>query len=263
MNHRKKHIQEHYGRIAELGSSECCSSTDSAQNPRETCCSTDASSIPAWYSGVDLGSVPSDSQLGLGCGNPLESARLQQGEVVLDLGSGAGFDCFLAAKQVGPGGRVIGVDFTPKMVSRAQNIATEHSISNVEFLLGELENLPIPDSSVDVVISNCVINLSSDKQKVFHEVARVLRPGGRLAVEDIVACIELPQSIKEDDRWVSACVGGAETIKRLAAMIKLAGFVDVMILPKADSIKPIAEWEPGVKVRDVIASATVTAKKPI
>ncbi len=260
MNHRKQHIQDHYGRIAQSGSSRCCSAGEPDPRVQEACCSPDGSKTPSWYSIEEMISAPNGSNLGLGCGNPIQSAQLREGEIVLDLGSGAGFDCFLAARQVGPKGRVIGVDFTPRMISRARALASKHSITNVEFVLGELERLPLPDKSVDVVISNCVINLSSDKQRVFHEVSRVLKPGGRLASEDIIACIELPHQIKEDDRWVSACVGGAETIERLVIMIKKAGFVDIMILPKAETIDAIAEWEPGVKVRDLVASATLTAR---
>jgi len=262
MNQRKQHIQDHYGRIAQSGSTGCCSAGGPDPTVQEACCSPAASKTPQWYSNEEVISAPNGSNLGLGCGNPIQSAQLQEGEVVLDLGSGAGFDCFLAARQVGPEGRVIGVDFTPRMISRARALASKNSVKNVEFLLGEMERLPIPDKSVDVVISNCVINLSPDKQQVFHEVSRVLKPGGRLAIEDIIACIELPQEIKEDDRWVSACVGGAETIERLVMMMKDAGFVDIMILPKAETIDAIAEWEPGVKVRDLVASATLTARIP-
>jgi ubiquinone/menaquinone biosynthesis C-methylase UbiE len=214
------------------------------------------------YSKEELNNVPEGSNMGLGCGNPQAIAALKKGETVLDLGSGAGFDVFLAANQVGEKGKVIGVDMTPKMITKAKINAVKGNYSNVEFRLGEIENLPVKDKVIDVIISNCVINLSPEKQKVFNDAFRVLKTGGRLAVSDIVTTTELPEEIKYDMDLYSGCVSGASTIDEIEIMLKTAGFVDIEIKPKDESKKFIREWAPGTNISDYIISATIEAIKP-
>jgi SAM-dependent methyltransferase len=214
------------------------------------------------YSDDDLAAVPDGADLGLGCGNPGAIAAMQAGETVLDLGSGAGFDAFLAARAVGPNGRVIGVDMTPEMVSKARANAETGSYDNVEFRLGEIEHLPVADGIVDVIISNCVINLSPDKAAVFADAFRVLRPGGRLAISDVVASAELPDEISSDLALYSGCVGGASLISELRSMLLEAGFEDVVIAPKDESKAFIEQWAPGRSVTDYVVSATIEAVKP-
>jgi len=254
--HIRAAVRGHYGEIARegcgCGPSSCCGG--------ERAGSTDSSRLG--YSPEEIASVPQGSDLGLGCGNPQAIASLRPGEVVLDLGSGAGFDCFLAARQVGPSGKVIGVDMTPDMLSRARANAEKAGVSNVEFRLGEIEHLPVADASVDVVISNCVINLSPDKRGVLHEAFRVLRPGGRLAVSDIVATGELPQAVREDLRLISACIGGAASIAELETMLREVGFADVAIELRSESLPVIGEWAPGTRVEESICSASIRARKP-
>jgi ubiquinone/menaquinone biosynthesis C-methylase UbiE len=213
------------------------------------------------YSAEELAAAPAGADLGLGCGNPQAIAELKPGEVVLDLGSGGGFDCFLAARQVGPGGRVIGVDMTPEMLERARRNAEAGGYGNVEFRLGEIEHLPLADASVDVVISNCVINLSTDKPAVFREAHRVLRAGGRLAVSDVVATAELPQEILRDPQLYAACAAGAATIPDLERIMAQAGFLDIDIAPKDESREFIREWVPGRNLDDYILSANIRARK--
>jgi arsenite methyltransferase len=208
-----------------------------AKRDQQTCCpscSGSASSVlrskGIGYSGEDLEHIPQEAVMGLGCGNPIGIAELKAGEVVLDLGSGAGVDVFLAANKVGPTGRVIGVDMTAEMVRKAKKIASEHGYHNVEFRLGEIEKLPLEDDSVDAIISNCVINLSSDKAKVFAEAYRVLKPSGRLTVSDIVSEGAIPDEIKNDpDAW-AGCIAGALEQQEYLEKIKKAGFADIQIL---------------------------------
>jgi SAM-dependent methyltransferase len=214
------------------------------------------------YSDDDLAAVPDGADLGLGCGNPGAIAAMQAGETVLDLGSGAGFDAFLAARAVGPGGRVIGVDMTPEMVSKARANAEAGGYDNVEFRLGEIEHLPVADGTVDVIISNCVINLSPDKAAVFHDAFRVLRPGGRLAISDVVASAELPDEISSDLSLYSGCVAGASLISEVHSMLLEAGFDDVVIAPKDESKSFIEQWAPGRSITDYVVSATIEAVKP-
>jgi SAM-dependent methyltransferase len=209
----------------------------------------------------DLHSVPEGADMGLGCGNPQAIAALQPGEVVLDLGSGGGLDCFLAARQVGPQGRVIGVDMTPDMVSRARENARLSGYTNVEFRLGEIEHLPVADEQVDVILSNCVINLSPDKSRVCQEAFRVLRPGGRLAISDVVARVELPDEIRNDPELRASCIGGAVTIDELERTLAKAGFEQISIIPREESREVIAGWAPGYHPELYVVSATIEAIK--
>ncbi len=213
------------------------------------------------YSQEELDALPEGSDLGLGCGNPQAIAALQPGETVLDLGSGAGIDCFLAARQVTGSGRVIGVDMTASMVAKARANAAKVDLDHVEFRLGEIEHLPVADSSVDVIISNCVINLSPDKPAVYDEAFRVLKPGGRLAISDVVALTELPAEVKTDMALLGSCVSGAATIPELETMLTDIGFSDVRITTAAQSRDFIQEWAPGSKVEDYVVSASIEATK--
>jgi len=213
------------------------------------------------YSEEDLASVPSGADMGLGCGNPKAIAALQAGETVVDLGAGGGFDCFLAAGEVGDSGRVIGVDMTPTMLSKARLNAEKGKFSNVEFRLGEIEHLPIPDGTADVIISNCVINLSPNKPQVFREAFRILKSGGRLAISDVVATVELPEEMRNDADLVAGCMGNASLIGDLEKMIAAAGFANVRIEPKDESRAFIKDWAPGRGVEDYVVSATIEAVK--
>ena len=224
--------------------------------------STESFSERLGYSAEELKSAPQGADMGLGCGNPQAIAALRPGETVLDLGSGGGFDCFLAARQVGESGRVIGVDMTPEMVHKSRKNAKKGEYPNVEFRLGEIEHLPVADQSVDAIISNCVINLSPDKPRVFQETFRVLRAGGRLAVADVVATAELPAEIRNDMALLSGCIAGAASISELTEMIEAAGFREVRIHPKDGSREFIREWAPGRRIEDYVVSATIEAVKP-
>jgi len=215
------------------------------------------------YSGEDLEAAPQGANLGLGCGNPRAIADLKAGETVLDLGSGAGLDCFLAARQVGPTGQVIGVDMTPDMVAKARENALQVGLPNLEFRLGEIEALPVADASVDAIISNCVINLSPDKARVFREAFRVLKPGGRLAISDVVATAPLPQELSADPHIYSCCIGGAAPVADIEAALLAAGFSGVRIAPKDESREMIRDWAPGRGVEDYVVSATIEATKPL
>ena len=201
-----------------------------------TCCgpSTLDRAEALGYSIKDLKCIPDEAILGLGCGNPVGLAELKPGEVVLDLGSGAGIDVFLAANKVGPQGKAIGVDMTEEMVQKAQSLAQKHGYDNIEFRLGEIEALPIEDDSIDIIISNCVINLAPDKSKVFREAHRVLKPGGRLVVSDIVTEGELPQSIRQDLNAWSVCVAGAEEQQKYLQKLETAGFTEIQVTSKKE-----------------------------
>jgi len=225
----KKAVREGYAKIASQGNS-CCGQSSS-------CCGSAAVaqdiSKKIGYAEEEMKAVPEGANLGLGCGNPVALASLKKGETVLDLGSGAGFDCFLAAQKVGAKGKVIGVDMTPEMLDKARENARKGKYKNVEFRLGEIENLPVADSSVDVIISNCVINLSPDKARVFAEAFRVLKPGGRLMVSDIVLLQELPDAIKNSVQAYIGCLSGAVMKAEYLRLIKKAGFKDVSILDES------------------------------
>ena len=250
-------VRQQYGQIAESNScgcsSSCCGSTPSE---------ADALSQAVGYSADETGAVPEGANMGLGCGNPHAIAGLKVGETVLDLGSGGGFDCFLAARQVGEAGRVIGVDMTPAMVSKARTNADKGGYRNVEFRLGEIENLPVADGSIDVIISNCVINLSPHKLRVFAEAFRVLKPGGRLAISDVVAFAELPDEIRRDMALLTGCMAGASPISEVEAMLSSAGFRQIRVAPKDESKSFIRDWAPGILITDYVVSATIEAVKP-
>lgn len=256
----RQQVRNRYKEVALQGTTEggCCS-------PAGGCCDThndaDAVSSKLGYSNEELEGVPVGANLGLGCGNPQAIASLKAGETVLDLGSGGGFDCFLASRQVGDTGQAIGVDMTPEMISRARANAAKGAYRNTEFRLGEIEHLPVADDSVDVVISNCVINLSPDKAQVFREVYRVLKPGGRLAISDVVASATMPDSLLGDPEALASCVSGASPIDELEVILQAIGFNDIAIEPKDESREFIREWVPGTRADDYILSATIQARK--
>ena len=272
-------VQKRYGSIAKAAAavggksliSSCCGQSETAvsANPASSCCgepqiTPQQISTLMGYSKEDFSGVVEGANMGLGCGNPVALASLNPGEIVVDLGSGGGFDCFLAAKQVGQTGRVIGVDMTPDMLSRARMNAEKMATTNVEFRLGEIENLPVADNTADIIMSNCVINLSPDKLKVYCEAFRILKPGGRLAIADVVATAPLPPDIQKNLALVSACVGGAATIDDTKDMLQKAGFKDIRIKPKDESRKLISQWVPGESKNagDYVVSAYIEAIKP-
>lgn len=222
----------------------------------------ESKSLRMGYSAEELAAVPEGANLGLGCGNPQAIAAMRPGEVVVDLGSGAGFDCFLAARQVGPQGRVIGVDMTHEMLRKARENAARIGAANVEFRLGELEHLPIADNTADVILSNCVINLVPDKAQVFREAMRVLKPGGRLAISDVINTRELTPELAADSALVCGCVAGAAPSSAIEAWLRAAGFRDICVSVKPESRELVASWAPGRGIEDYVASATITARKP-
>jgi SAM-dependent methyltransferase len=246
-------VREHYGKVAERGASGGCASG---------CCGESSNaSLALGYSADDLASVPEGADMGLGCGNPQAIAELRPGEHVLDLGSGGGFDCFLAAKQVGPTGKVIGVDMTPSMVTKARNNAQRVEARNVEFRLGEIEHLPVADASIDVILSNCVVNLSPDKEAVYREAFRVLKPGGRLAISDVVMTAPLPEGLRQRILALAGCIAGAATMSETEAALRAAGFARIRIQPKPESRAFIRDWIPGSGAENYVVSATVEAVK--
>ncbi|WP_252700604.1 arsenite methyltransferase [Natronosalvus vescus] len=265
---QRRIVRERYARIAAeagTGKSECsspgsCCADEGAEETETEGAAETAAQLG--YSRGDVESVQGEANLGLGCGNPQALASLTEGETVVDLGSGGGFDCFLAAQQVGETGQVIGVDMTPKMVEKARENARENETVNVDFRLGEIEHLPVADETVDVIISNCVVNLSPDKPQVFQESFRVLRPGGRLAISDVVLTADVPDGLRADPDSVATCVAGATTIGRLEEMLTDAGFEHVDISPKDDSEQFIREWDDEVDVSEFLVSASITGRKP-
>lgn len=214
------------------------------------------------YSEYDLESAPEGANLGLGCGNPVALASLKTGETVVDLGSGGGFDCFLAAGKVGPTGRVIGVDMTPEMIHKARHNNEKAEAANIEFRLGEIEHLPVADNSADIILSNCVINLSADKRQVFRDAFRVLKPGGRLAISDILATSPLPPEVQKDLALISACVGGAATVDEIRTMLEREGFTDIRIdtIEKSRQIIDACTGDSGAG--NYVTSAYIQARKP-
>ena len=253
----RKAVHEEYANIAKNPSKSVGCNSDCCCGPKDF----DVVSMNLGYSKDEVKQVPEGANLGLGCGNPHGVASLKKGEVVLDLGSGAGFDCFLAANQVGEVGKVIGVDMTHEMLQKAKDNAIKGNYKNVEFRLGEIENLPVADESVDVIISNCVINLSPNKKRVFQESYRVLKKGGRLAVSDVVATADLPDNIKNDMKLLSGCVAGAESINIISQLLKEIGFKNVKITPKVESKNFIKTWKPESKIEDYVVSAYIEGKK--
>jgi arsenite methyltransferase len=245
-------VREHYSKIARSEAGCCESDTSGSRSLSEQ----------IGYSKEDLASLPKEAEMGLGCGNPISFANLKTGEVVLDLGSGGGVDCFLASKIVGATGKVIGVDMTPEMISKARTNATIGNYHNVEFRLGEIEHLPAGDNAVDAVISNCVINLSPNKPQVYKEAYRVLKPGGLFAVADMVALQPLPDHLKNNLAAYTGCLAGAELVNQLEAWLAEAGFENIQIRVRQRSREFIQGDTGKGKLDDYIASADVTAFKP-
>lgn len=261
-NNFRDEIRQSYAKVVNAAD------TSSFDGPAESCCGTsdDAAlntliSTRLGYSKAELDKVPNGADMGLGCGNPKAIAALKAGETVVDLGSGGGFDCFLASPEVGDTGKVIGIDMTPDMISKARNNADKGNFENVEFRLGEIEYMPIADNSVDVIISNCVINLSPNKGQVFKDAFRILKTGGRLAISDVVATIELPEEMRNDPMLIAGCMGNAALIDDLKENLKDAGFSQIEIKPKEESREFIQDWAPGTGAEDYVLSATIEAIK--
>ncbi len=259
----RQHVRDSYAEVAEANNN-----TNSCGVESSCCGVSDDEAINAvistrlGYSNDERDSVPDGADMGLGCGNPRAIASLKPGEVVVDLGSGGGFDAFLAAQEVGKNGHVIGVDMTPAMLSKARANAEKGKYTQVEFRLGEIEHLPVADNTVDVVISNCVINLSPNKPQVFRDALRILKPGGRLAISDVVASAKMPEDMKNDPILHAGCMAGAELVDDLQAMMSEAGFENIHIAPKDESRNFIKDWAPGSGVEDYVLSATIEAVKP-
>ncbi|MGE0486950.1 MAG: arsenite methyltransferase [Gammaproteobacteria bacterium] len=247
-------VRTQYGAVAKGEAGGCCAPG--------ACGAGAAASLALGYSAADLAAVPTGANMGLGCGNPQAIAALKPGEAVLDLGAGGGFDCFLAAKQVGPRGRVVGVDMTAEMVAKARRNAATLAAANVEFRLGEIEHLPVADDSFDVVMSNCVVNLSPDKNAVYREAFRVLKAGGRLAITDVVALKALPEAIRNDVDALTGCVAGASEVAAIERYLGDAGFEDIRVTVQSESAAFIADWLPGSGIEEYLASATIEAIKP-
>jgi len=264
----RKTVRDSYAKIAESGgNSGCCAPTSDGGG----CCGpSDDVEIPSaeqmsaffGYSDEEMAIVPEGANLGLGCGNPQAIADMKAGEVVVDLGAGAGFDAFLAAGKVGPTGHVIGIDMTHEMLGKARANAEKGGYQHVEFRLGEIEFLPIANDTADVIISNCVINLSPNKPQVLREAFRVLKPGGRLAISDVVATAPFPDDFKDDDHLLSGCVTGASLVDEMQTWLEDAGFRKVDIDIKEESRAGIADWAPGRGIEKYVVSAIITGEKP-
>lgn len=264
-------VREGYGEIAQNGSS-CCSS--------KSCCGSSAATELAQsigYNEAELATLPEGANMGLSCGNPTAIASLRAGEVVLDLGSGGGFDVFIAAQKVGASGRAIGVDMTPEMLAKARSNIADYShrtgLDNVEFRLGEIEHLPVADGSVDVVLSNCVLNLSPDKAQVWREIARVLKPGGRVAVSDLALLQPLPDSVRQMVEALIGCVAGAVLVEETRALMQAAGLQAIELTPRPEYIAAKTQWNDrlyqqilehlpaGSQASDYITSLSISARK--
>ena len=259
----RQNVRASYSQVAEASNNgDCCGETSSCCGVSSDDAINTLVSTRLGYSEADLAAVPKGADMGLGCGNPRAIASIKTGETVLDLGSGGGFDCFLAAAETGESGHVIGVDMTPAMISKARDNADRGKYKHVEFRLGEIENLPVANDTVDVIISNCVINLSPNKARVFDEAFRVLKTGGRLAISDVVASTELPDKIRQDLQLYSGCMAGASLISELETMLINSGFSNIKITPKDESKEFIKDWAPGRGVEDYVLSASIEASKP-
>jgi arsenite methyltransferase len=258
----KEMVRARYGGIA------AGTVTDGCAPAASSCCGPSAAPTvegkarEMGYSAEELAAVPDGANLGLGCGNPQAIAAMKPGDVVVDLGSGAGFDCLLAARQVGMTGRVIGIDMTHEMLAKARANAAKVGAANVEFRLGEIEHLPIGDNTADVILSNCVINLVPDKAQVFREAFRILKPGGRLAISDVVNTKPLTPDLAADRALVCGCVAGAAPVLEVEAWLQAAGFRDVRVIVKPESRELIATWAPGRGIENYVASAIIEAHKP-
>ncbi len=257
----KTMVRDRYGSIAAADAASCCA-------PAASCCAPTTPADAAGkaramgYSDAELAAIPDGANLGLGCGNPQAIAALRPNEVVIDLGSGAGFDCFLAARAVGPAGRVIGVDMTHEMLAKARANAAQLAADNVEFRLGELEHLPVADNTADVILSNCVINLVPDQRQVFAEAFRVLKSGGRLAISDVVNIAPLPADLHGDAELICGCVVGAAPVQQIEAWLASVGFQQIAVAVKPESRSLIATWAPNKGVENFVASAAIAARKP-
>jgi arsenite methyltransferase len=250
-------VREAYGAVAsQKQQGGCCGGGTSCCGP------TGSSSTRLGYTAADLAAVPDGADLGLGCGNPQAIAGLKPGERVLDLGSGGGLDAFLAARQVGPTGRVIGVDMTPEMIALARANAAKVGLTHVDFRLGDLEQLPVDDASIDVIMSNCVINLAPDKAAVFREAFRVLAPGGRLAISDMVAIGDLPAAVAADPAAYTGCIAGAAPVAEVERLIADTGFQRVHVTVQARSRELVDDWSPGTGAGHAVAPVLIEAVKP-
>jgi len=268
----RTYVRERYADVVKPSADEagCCApkpspaqSSPAKSSSGTGCCAPGGTAAGVLgYSDEERALAPDGADLGLGCGNPNAIAGLKTGDVVLDLGSGAGFDVFIAAKAVGATGRVLGVDMTPDMLNQARQNARKIGADNVEFRLGEIEHLPVADGTVDAIMSNCVINLSPDKAQVFRDAHRVLKTGGRLAISDVVATAPLPEGIRDDKQFIAGCMGGCELIEDMERMLKDAGFSSISIDVNEASRAFIKDWAPGTGVEAYVASAVITAVKP-
>jgi len=263
MDQVRHQVREEYAKVAQASDAgACCGEASSCCGVSDDAAINTLISTRLGYSENDLTKVPDGADMGLGCGNPRAIASLKVGEIVVDLGSGGGFDAFLSAVEVGESGHVIGVDMTPTMISKARKNAVKGQFSNVEFRLGEIEHLPVADETADIIISNCVINLSPTKQQVFNDAFRILKAGGRLAISDVVATAEMPEEMKNDPLLHAGCMAGAELIDKLELMLEKAGFCSIRIIPKDHSREFIRDWAPGRGVEAYVVSAYIEAVKP-
>jgi arsenite methyltransferase len=259
----RQHVRRSYAEVAEANNDgACCGEESSCCGVSDDDAINSLISTRLGYSEDDLSKVPEGADMGLGCGNPRAIAGLQAGEIVIDLGSGGGFDAFLAAHEVGDAGHVIGIDMTPAMLSKARKNADKGQFTNVEFRLGEIEHIPVADNIADVIISNCVINLSPHKEQVFADAFRALKPGGRLAISDVVATAQMPEEMKNDPYLHAGCMAGASLIDELETIMSEAGFEKISIEPKDESRDFIRDWAPGRGVEAYVVSACIEAVKP-
>ncbi|WP_139905455.1 arsenite methyltransferase [Clostridium thermarum] len=258
------YIRKKYSKVAKLkesgtgccGTGGCCCGDSSVSDS-----SIQEAAERLGYNTEELNNIPEGSNMGLGCGNPIAIASLKEGETVLDLGSGGGIDCFLALSKVGQTGHVIGVDMTPEMIELSRKNVAEEGCKNLEFRLGEIEHLPVADNSVDVIISNCVINLSLDKRQVFSEAYRVLKKGGRISISDVAATAEIPEEMKNDLSAVAGCIAGAEHIDNIRKMLSEVGFNNIRLTEKANSREILNSWIPGRNLDKFVASFYIEAQK--